>query len=539
MNFLAKISIAKKLFFIPIVSIVMFIIYLAITSITARNNVELLNNAKDIQFPVLLASKNALNDMAGVQNAFSGAVTTGDEDGLDKASELAENVRIELKNISPISQELGREADKILADFDNYYSTAYTVSESMVAGTADFSKIGEQAAKMNQDFEVATNSLTVFYDQRLANFKEAIQDSNDAAESLVVKGFVVGGATAIILFLVAVPIVSNLRSSIDTVVQSLKNIAQEEGDLTVRLNMNNTDEIGDLVHWFNQFIQKLQSVVKDIGDSSNPLSNLAGSLNNVSTNTQQTIAAQKSSAASAKHAVEDLTQSVNDVSNIANEAAGAAGDAYTAASDGKKVVDTTVSSIRSLATGVEESAEVVRKLEQDSIQVGVVLDVIKGIAEQTNLLALNAAIEAARAGEQGRGFAVVADEVRTLASRTQKSTEEIQQTIEQLQNAARSAVSAMDKGSEQASVSVEEANKAGHSLTVINETIARITDMNDQIVKVTGQQQTVASSIASNVDDINHRTGETTKSAGQLGEVSLSLEKLAKDFARIMQQFKY
>jgi methyl-accepting chemotaxis protein len=196
-------------------------------------------------------------------------------------------------------------------------------------------------------------------------------------------------------------------------------------------------------------------------------------------------------------------------------------------------------SIQSLASRVEETAVVIKKLEQDSNQVGVVLDVIKGIAEQTNLLALNAAIEAARAGEQGRGFAVVADEVRTLASRTQQSTEEIQATIEQLQDAARSAVSVMAKGTEQATISVDEANKAGSSLNAITETISRITRMNDQIANSTGEQQKVADMISSNVDEINNRTEDTTTSSEQLTVVSGELEQLSKDFNRIMQQFKY
>jgi methyl-accepting chemotaxis protein len=194
------------------------------------------------------------------------------------------------------------------------------------------------------------------------------------------------------------------------------------------------------------------------------------------------------------------------------------------------VVNHTVQSIQELAANVEDTAEVIRNLEADSNQVGVVLDVIKGIAEQTNLLALNAAIEAARAGEQGRGFAVVADEVSTLASRTQQSTEQIQKTIEQLQNAARCAVNVMAKGTEQATTSVETANKAGASLAVITETISRITNMNDQIARSTGDQQNVARIISNTVDKIHNRTEETA--------VSLELVQLAKHLEGIAKQFK-
>ena len=348
-----------------------------------------------------------------------------------------------------------------------------------------------------------------------------------------------GVITAILLLAVAIPIVQNLRSSILNVVKSLRDIAQEDGDLTVRLKTANRDEIGDLVYWFNQFVEKLQTVVGDIGKASHPLAALANNLNDVSENARNTISAQQMSASDAKAAVDNMTQSVNAVAQSAGEAAQAASDASSAAKDGQRVVDKTVSNIQSLATRVDETSEVIKKLEQDSNQVGVVLDVIKGIAEQTNLLALNAAIEAARAGEQGRGFAVVADEVRTLASRTQQSTEEIQATIEQLQNAAQSAVQVMSTGTEQAAISVDEANKAGNSLSEITETIGRITQMNDQIAQSTNDQKAVSESISHSVDKINSRTENTASSSEKLVEVSAELESLSEYFSKIMSQFKY
>lgn len=539
MNFLAKLSIAKKLFLIPIIGTVSFALYIVISTISAYDNVAQLEDAQAIQTPALLNSREALNSMENTKETLSAAVTTGDEDALEKAQDLAEKTVDHLNLIINLGEGMPGDVRPILESFEAYFAMAYDVSKSMIDGTADYSKLQAISQEMNNSFGSAVSKLNEFSKQREDSFNAAIIGANESAQFMIYLGIGMGLVTMVLLFATALPIVNNLRKSIVDVVNSLKDIAQEDGDLTIRIKTKNTDEIGDLVYWFNQFIEKLQGVVKDIGNSSKPLSNLASDLNQVSNQARQTISSQQLAAADAKAAVDEMTTSVGAVASSANEAALAAGEASTAADDGQRVVNQTVMSIQSLASRVEETAVVIKKLEQDSNQVGVVLDVIKGIAEQTNLLALNAAIEAARAGEQGRGFAVVADEVRTLASRTQQSTEEIQATIEQLQDAARSAVSVMAKGTEQATISVDEANKAGSSLNAITETISRITRMNDQIANSTGEQQKVADMISSNVDEINNRTEDTTTSSEQLTLVSGELEQLSKDFNRIMQQFKY
>jgi methyl-accepting chemotaxis protein len=539
MNFLSKLPIRTKLYAIPIIGIAAFMIYVTVTTITANSNVEILDNARKIQFPAVLASKNSLVSMGNAKAHLESAVTTGDEEAMVKAETEAGIAIDNLKAIENLTSELSIEIAPIEESFNAYFETAYSVTESINSGTADFSKIGALSQKMNEDFDSAIAALSAFNSGQLSMFEAAIQDANNAAKRLSWVGIVMTIIITIVLLGVSIPIVSNLRSSINNVVNSLREIAQEDGDLTKRIITDNKDEIGDLAYWFNQFVEKLQNVVRDIGNSSKPLATLAENLNQVSNNARDTISAQQMSAHDAKAAVDNMTSSVNAVAQSASDAASAASEATTAADDGQNVVNQTVNSIQSLAARVDETAIVIKKLEEDSNQVGVVLDVIKGIAEQTNLLALNAAIEAARAGEQGRGFAVVADEVRTLASRTQQSTEEIQSTIEQLQNAARSAVTAMAKGTEQASLSVDEANKAGSSLGAITNTISRINEMNDQIAQATGEQKAVAMSISNNVDDINTRTEDTASSSEKLTGVSHELEQLSEDFSLIMKQFKY
>ena len=538
MNFLKKMPIATKIFLIPGIAALSFIIYLLITVYTALNNGATLEKVQKVQFPALQLSASTLVDMQKVRDTLASAVTTGDEDTLTMAQELAEEAKSGLNQIASISPEFRSEISRISSGFDNYFDVAYDVSQSMVKGTADFSRLGELSAQMNQSYDGAIAAMSQFRDAQQAAFEEAFKNTDSANTSLISTGVILAVVVTILLFGTAVPIVRGIKQSIDDVVRSLKDIAQENGDLTVRIETKSEDEIGELVYWFNQFMDKLQGVVRDVVEASLPLSNLAQNLRGVTEETQRTIDVQQKSATNAKRAVDTMSGSVDGVAHSAAQAASDANEATTAASEGRQIVQQTVTSIQQLAENVRETADVIARLESDSNKVGSVLDVIKGIAEQTNLLALNAAIEAARAGEQGRGFAVVADEVRTLASRTQQSTEEIQSTIEQLLNAAHSAVEVMSRGTEQATNSVETANKAGSSLETITSTIGRINQMNEQIAHNTEDQRTVAVDIVRHVDEIHQRTEQTASRSGELGSMCNELADLAQHLESIAKQFR-
>ena len=538
MNFLKKMPIATKIFLIPGIAALSFIIYLLITVYTALNNGATLEKVQKVQFPALQLSASTLVDMQKVRDTLASAVTTGDQDTLTVAQELAEETKKGLSQIASISPEFRSDISRISSGFDKYFDVAYDVSQSMVDGTADFSRLGELSAQMNQSYDGAIVAMSQFRDAQQAAFEKAFENTDSANTSLISSGVILAIVVTILLFATAVPLVRGIKQSIDDVVRSLKDIAQENGDLTVRIETKSEDEIGDLVYWFNQFMDKLQGVVRDVVEASLPLSNLAQNLRGVTEETQRTIDVQQQSATNAKQAVDTMSGSVDGVAHSAAQAASDANEATTAASEGRQIVQQTVTSIQQLAENVRETADVIGRLESDSNKVGSVLDVIKGIAEQTNLLALNAAIEAARAGEQGRGFAVVADEVRTLASRTQQSTEEIQSTIEQLQSAAHSAVEVMARGTEQATSSVETANKAGSSLETITSTIGRINQMNEQIAHNTEDQRTVAVDIVRHVDEIHERTEQTASRSGELGTMCNELADLAQHLESIAKQFR-
>ena len=358
------------------------------------------------------------------------------------------------------------------------------------------------------------------------------------------KGSIVGMATglAIAVFVVGALIgwvfTGLIVKPIQQTVDAVKDIAEGEGDLTQRLDERSKDELGELAGWFNRFLDKMQGVVGELNGVTQDLSVSAEQLSQVSEQTHVGITNQQSQTEQAATATNQMAATVQDVAKNAESAASSAMQAKDEAAEGKNTVDENIAAIQSLSATVETAAGVIGRLEQDSVEIGGVLDVIRNIAEQTNLLALNAAIEAARAGEQGRGFAVVADEVRTLASRTQQSTQEIQEMIERLQSASKEAVKSMDETNAQAKKGSDYASRTGEVLESITHSINQISDMNTQIASAAEQQSVVAEEINRNVVGINEISDHTANGAQQTASASEGLSHLSAQLQRIVGQFK-
>lgn len=261
-------------------------------------------------------------------------------------------------------------------------------------------------------------------------------------------------------------------------------------------------------------------------------------MKDITSQTQQAVSRQRAETEQVATAINQMSATVLEVAHNANHAAEAAQNADQEAIAGREVVNETMQAINGLAGEVDRAAEVISKVESDSANIGSVLDVIRGISEQTNLLALNAAIEAARAGEQGRGFAVVADEVRSLASRTQASTQEIQQMIEILQSGARKAVSVMDGGKVQAKNGVEHAQRAQESLSRITSAVSTITDMNTQIAGAAREQTTVADEINQSIVNISQIADQSLDGTRQTNDTSDRLSQLAEQLRGQANRFR-
>jgi methyl-accepting chemotaxis protein len=389
-----------------------------------------------------------------------------------------------------------------------------------------------------QTFEHLRNYIDELQEKRLAHVDQFTVeiDENQSTSSTQLLALLVIGTVVSLLAAWFLPIL--VANQVRQISHRIQNIAEGDGDLTVRLPVSTNDELGQLATHVNQFIEKLQRIIGSVLINAAEVSKTAESLLVVSSNSQRAADDQCHAITMVVAAVNELTMAIQEVARNTGNTAQNTKEATLITDRGQERIHLAVERVQSLAVRISETAEFMLRLEGEAKNVTSVIDVIRGVAEQTNLLALNAAIEAARAGEQGRGFAVVADEVRTLASRTQKSTEDIQGMLSKLQQGVQHAVDAMGSSSIMTSEAVTSANEAGQSLTGIGTAVKQISDMTLQIATAAEEQSSVTSEIDKNLVQINSLAMNNAEGASRTAVESQRLNELSIQLRQLLMQFK-
>ena len=523
---------------IGIVAVALFI-YLSVVW-TMSNGIVAKTVAQERLADTMRIMADARFNVVKIQQALTDAAATGENDGFSSAMDDFNAAQDKLDELAITRPDMQGKAAEFKQSLGELHELGVRMANTYInngrnAGIAILRDPDEgfdvRAAKL-------TGAMNALLETLNKDLNTATKTLNTAEESSRLT--VVGSSIAMFVFVALgfLIVFYKVVPPLNAFLASMRDINSGSGDLTRRLSHDSKDEVGEIIEEFNAFASKLQVIISDVVRSSTQLNNTSEEMLDAVGRAEKGVLRQQDETMHVATAMNQMSATVQEIARNAASAAEAAEQADKETSQGRQVVVQTKQSINLLADEVERATQVIHQLELDSDNIGTILDVIRDIADQTNLLALNAAIEAARAGEQGRGFAVVADEVRSLASRTQDSTQQIREMIEKLQGGAANAVAVMEGGSSQAQLSVQQATQAEASLEVVTKAVATINDMNMQIASAAEEQSAVSAEINRNIHNISQVSDETAQGVQRSTELSGTVTGESNQLLALMKKFR-
>ncbi|MDH5485356.1 MAG: methyl-accepting chemotaxis protein [Gammaproteobacteria bacterium] len=532
-----NLSLVKK--FVLLIS-ALVILSISQGALIFTKNSEIIEQASHLgqtEVPLLNRAHQLKLSVTQVQQWLTDISATRGRDGLNDGFDEAENnaklfkslIR-ELEQLDPANTDT---YEAMIPSFNAYYETGKKMARAYIEEGPDGGN--QMMAEFDQVAATMSTQVDGFLDNTLQRLSIALNKQEQA--SITSRQYFI---TSILIIFVGLGILfAFTKQALSRLPGAINKITQiTNGDLTSSIHSNKKDEIGQLLDAVETMRQQLVSIITQIHQTSSQLTATSATLTQATAKSNDYSSRQQSETQQVAASMNEMTATIQEVVRNINITAGTASDTDTESESGRQIVNQSIQDIRQLSDQLENAAMTIQQLENDSETITTVLDVIRGIAEQTNLLALNAAIEAARAGEQGRGFAVVADEVRALASRTQESTAEINQMLEKVLNGSRKAVEVTTICQQQAQSVVEQTAGVDKSLTSIASSVREISDMSNQIATATEEQAAVSEEINNNINHIEEMSQHTVESMNELTHTGQELTQLANQLDDMIQHFK-
>ncbi|MBH0056379.1 methyl-accepting chemotaxis protein [Pseudoalteromonas sp. SWXJZ94C] len=531
-----NLSITKKIHAITCIAVVAFIVIVLINYLAMNDNKVSLDEMGNSSYKVVKLTSANVGLLEKLDELYTQAVTFGEQDLIVKADEVYQTIESNINLITQLSNSYIN--NDIVKELSDYQKISSSIASGMVNGTADYSKIQQQAQLKTSLYGSVLESFKGAQQKADNRFFELVANTKARSDEALTLMLVVSIVSLILLLFMAIWIAKNIGSSASDAANNLSLLASGNGSLSTQLAVNSEDEIGQVSINFNAFIALLRETVLEVIAVCEPLMENSTRLVQGMEQAERATTKQTTDAEIVKQSMEEMKQSVGDISQSAANASNAAETAEKEVEQSRTQVQMSVTASRTLSDEINQAATTINKLADDTKNVSQILNVITSIADQTNLLALNAAIEAARAGEHGRGFAVVADEVRELASRTAHSTNEIRELLGALTTAANESVTAMTSARDMATDNATAAEKTGISIEKIAEQMLEINGMNSQIAAATEEQTSVAAMVVENVSNMHVSFEDTMDSLLAVRDVAKNLHYLSDNLLDATAKFR-